>query len=138
MHEKLKSLLADDTLYIAFLLILVGIGSFGLGRLSMSESRQKTMETAPNVQLLASSSIITPKISTSSTDGSVNGAVVVTASETPRPAVDGPYVASKSGSKYYLITCAGVKRIKDANKVFFTTKQEAVAAGYTPATGCSM
>jgi hypothetical protein len=48
----------------------------------------------------------------------------------------GKYVASKSGTKYYLPTCSGAKRIKEANKVWFASVEEAQAAGLTPASNC--
>jgi hypothetical protein len=48
----------------------------------------------------------------------------------------GQYVASKTGTKYYLPWCGTAKRIKDDNKVWFATKAEAEAAGYTPAKNC--
>lgn len=46
------------------------------------------------------------------------------------------YVASKNGKAYYLPTCGGVSRIKEENKVYFATKQEAESAGYRPAGNC--
>jgi hypothetical protein len=46
------------------------------------------------------------------------------------------YLASKSGTKYYLPTCAGAKRIKDENRVWFATVEEAKAKGLTPAANC--
>jgi hypothetical protein len=49
---------------------------------------------------------------------------------------EGGYVASKSGSKYYLPSCSGAKRIKPENQVWFATKEAAVAAGYEPAATC--
>ena len=45
-------------------------------------------------------------------------------------------VASKSGTKYYLPSCAGADRISDANKVWFVSASAASAAGYTPALNC--
>jgi hypothetical protein len=50
--------------------------------------------------------------------------------------VTGTYMASKSGSKYYLPSCSGAKRIKEENEVWFKTKEEAEKAGYGPAAGC--
>lgn len=52
------------------------------------------------------------------------------------PATTGTYVGSKGGTKYHLPTCSGAKRIKEENKVWFSTKEEAMAAGYTPAANC--
>lgn len=49
---------------------------------------------------------------------------------------EGMYVASKSGTKYYLPSCSGAKRIKEANRIWFATKEEAEAAGLTPAVNC--
>ncbi len=51
-------------------------------------------------------------------------------------ATSGQYVASKNGSKYYLPSCSGADRITDANKVWFATKDAAIAAGYAPASNC--
>lgn len=52
------------------------------------------------------------------------------------PATSGTYMASKTGSKYYLPSCGSAKRIKEENRVWFATKQEAEAAGYEPAANC--
>jgi hypothetical protein len=46
------------------------------------------------------------------------------------------YMASKNGTKYYLPTCGSAKRIKEENRVWFGTKAEAEAAGYSPAANC--
>ncbi len=45
-------------------------------------------------------------------------------------------VASKNGKKYYLSTCASVKRINPANIIKFVSASAAIAAGYTPAANC--
>lgn len=54
------------------------------------------------------------------------------------PAVPEPkvYMASKNGTKYYLPTCGTAKRVKEENRVWFATKEEAEAAGYSPASTC--
>ena len=59
-----------------------------------------------------------------------------TAASTTAPVGSGEVVASKTGTKYYLPTCGTVKRIKDANKVWFTSRAAAEAAGYQPAANC--
>lgn len=46
------------------------------------------------------------------------------------------YMASKNGTKYYLPTCGTAKRIKEENRIWFATKAEAAAAGFTPAANC--
>ena len=52
-------------------------------------------------------------------------------------AASGSFVASKSGKKYYPVTCASASRIKDANKVYFQTAAAAMAAGYGAAANCN-
>lgn len=44
----------------------------------------------------------------------------------------GKYVGSKNGTKYYLPTCATVKRIKLENYVWFDSPEDATLQGYTP------
>jgi len=46
------------------------------------------------------------------------------------------YMASKNGTKFYLPTCGTAKRIKEENRVWFATKEEAESAGYGPAANC--
>lgn len=60
--------------------------------------------------------------------------VVVVESAPVAPKMD--YVASKNGTRYYLMTCGGVGRIKEENMVYFKTSTEAREAGYTPAKNC--
>jgi small subunit ribosomal protein S1 len=45
-------------------------------------------------------------------------------------ATDAPFVASKSGKKYYAVDSAGGKKIKAENRVYFKDEKEAEAAGY--------
>lgn len=47
------------------------------------------------------------------------------------PATDG-LIGNKEAKIYHLPTCKLVLKIKPENKVAFTTKEEAVKAGYAP------
>jgi len=44
--------------------------------------------------------------------------------------------AAKTGSKYYYPNCAGLKRIKVENLVYFASESEAEKAGYELAKNC--
>lgn len=114
MEDKIKSILSGD-MYIVFILIFIGFSSFGLGRLSMLS------ETKESVR------IIYPE------DG-----LTSTGERVPAPALDTAalYVASRNSDKYHLPWCSGAQRISEANKVWFASKAEAEAAGYTPASNC--
>ena len=46
------------------------------------------------------------------------------------------YVGSKTGKKFHLVTCSGAKRIKDSNKIWFASVEEALKLGYEPASNC--
>lgn len=48
----------------------------------------------------------------------------------------GQYVASKTGKSYHLPWCSGAKLIKEENKIWFNSKEEAEARGYAPAGNC--
>ncbi|HWH16295.1 MAG TPA: hypothetical protein VNU25_01790 [Candidatus Paceibacterota bacterium] len=61
---------------------------------------------------------------------------VVSSEPAPVGKASGTYVASKNGTKYYLPSCGGSKRIKEENKIWFDTKEEAESAGYGPAANC--
>ena len=112
MLEKLKLFLKDDQIYYSILVLLIGILSFFLGRMSADEiSSLKNL--LPNQN-----------------QGSV---IVSTPAENQ---ADIYMVASKNGSKYHLPWCPGASQIKDANQVRFENKADAEGQGYTPAANC--
>lgn len=46
-------------------------------------------------------------------------------------------LASKSGTKWYFAHCSGAKRIKEENKIYFSSIQEAENRGLEQASGCN-
>lgn len=48
----------------------------------------------------------------------------------------GHFVSSRTGSVYYLPDCAGAKRIKDENRIWFMSREDAEARGLRPAKSC--
>jgi hypothetical protein len=88
--------------------ILVALGSFGLGRLSA------LMEARPLIQLKEApqEATILPLH------------------------MGGLYVASWSGSVYYYPWCDGAQKILPQNQRWFTSEAAARSAGYTPAKAC--
>jgi len=102
---------------LAILIALLGILSFGLGRLSAQTHKQATILSCENLEPL--------------TFASTNETV---SSQTSTPG--GTIVASKNGAAYHFPWCSGAKRINEENKVWFKTKEEAEAAGYRAAANC--
>lgn len=120
---KVKSFYLDNKsdLYIAAIIFLVGMASFGLGRLSVLWPKKEPI-TITNGQLPVTDNSISKKAS--GEEASVSAAV------------EGKYVASKSGAAYHYPWCQGALKIKEANKIWFQTKEEAEKAGYKPAGNC--
>jgi hypothetical protein len=123
-YSQEKGLKIRGDLYIIIMIILVGTASYGLGKISSFEKNKtpisilKTKEYMNSLVLNDTSNTKTENqpIQTQQTDVKV--------------------VASKSGTKYYYPWCAGVSRIKEENKIWFNSIEEAKSAGLTPASNC--
>jgi hypothetical protein len=99
--------LVDDWgLYMA--IILLGLASFGLGRLSALESLKQPL--------------------------TVSQAAAAAAPHTMDPG--GHYVASRAGAVYYYPWCGGASSIAPENQVWFKSEEAAKGAGYSPAKNC--
>ena len=115
--KKIKLYEAD--LIISAVIILVAFSGFGLGRLSKIEENKIpiTIENS-SANIISSQNInATPQL------GGVAAKL-------------GGIVASKNGAKYYFPWCSGALRIKDENKIWFSSEDEAKKAGYSPAANC--
>jgi len=118
--------------FIAILIVLVGTASFGLGRLSNTNTgsngggiRIFTPENMPAGVIYSGGEFK----DSSATSKSVSQEVYV-------PDQGGEVVASKSGSKYHFPWCGGAKQIAEKNLITFASIEEARKAGYTPAANC--
>ena len=102
---------------------LVALIAFGLGRFSRLEEAREPVR----IENLATPSVVPVKV------GATNHTNTASA-QTPSQA--GQFVGSKNGNKYHYPWCAGAQRIKEENKIWFASTEEATAKGYTPATNC--
>ena len=131
MQEKLKSWLGNDQVFYGLLLILVGLGSFALGRLSLSP--ELPGPTAA-VDFLTASAL--PALDSEEVKPDSGQLVdIKTEVQESGKSVEA-VVASKSGTKYHLPSCTGAKQIKPDNLITFASQEEAKSAGYTPAANC--
>ena len=56
----------------------------------------------------------------------------------PSPAAaQGAYTASTKSDKFHLPSCSSASRISEDNRVWFQTRDEAIAAGYSPCGKCN-
>lgn len=115
-----------NDLFIAALIFLVGMASFGLGRLSAAWPKkepiriEKTENSDTALQRTDNKNL--------KENEKFAGSAVLSAK--------GKYVASKSGKAYHFPWCSGALKIKESNRVWFNSKEDAEAAGYTPAANC--
>jgi hypothetical protein len=101
----------EKDLILATVIILVALISFGLGRLS------KIRENKAPITITETGFRVAPVAETQFQE---SGAVI----------------ASKNGAKYHYPWCAGAQSIKEENKIYFSSTEEARKAGYTPASNC--
>jgi hypothetical protein len=121
--SKIESLRTE--FLTAVLLILVALGAFGLGRLSALESSR------PEVKILSASALRSEGDIIETNNDEINNKA-----STPPLNEGGKVIASKTGTKYHLPWCSGAKTIKEENKIWFDSYQDARDAGYLPASNC--
>lgn len=107
---KIKNLLRDliGEWGLIGVVFLLGLASFGLGRLSALE------DTKPVVSIQQ-----------------VSEEVRLRAMHT-----GGLIVASRKGTSYHYPWCAGAQSMAEGNKIWFANETEAKASGYVPAKNC--
>jgi hypothetical protein len=121
--EKIKQFIESEKgkdIMVVLIVILVGLSSFELGRLSKDKDF-----SGVKIEYLTQDSI-----QTTNHESTTDRSKALSPSETK------PFFASSNGSKYYYIGCSGGKTIKQENKIYFTTKEEAERAGYELSTSC--
>ncbi len=131
--EKVNEWRQEHTtdLFTAVVIFLIGMGGFGLGRVSVLWREKTPLEiTEPGGAEAAQEP--------SSPFGAGDGQTASAANSARTSAGDarGRYIASRSGAFYHYPWCPGAAKIKEGNKIWFATKEEAVAKGYKPASNC--
>ncbi len=123
IFHKIKSRVGLDNITIVYLFVIigVGIGSFAMGRLSVSDiyNRSENMAQVKQESFVES-------VEENNVDISI----------TEEMQLEKRYVASKNGKMYYPLGCSGAKRIKKENEVWFSTTEEAEKSGYTKSSTC--
>lgn len=115
---------------LAVLIVAVSLISFYLGRMSVGGSEHIPLSQAN------SASVIETKMPESQVSTEVTSSSTTQISTQAVGGEQGNYVASRNGTKYHLPWCTGAKQIKEGNKVWFASKEDAEKAGYTPAANC--
>ena len=117
--QKIKQFLENETgkdVLIVIIVILVGLGSFGLGRLS-----KKAQNEGLRVEYTNEGASVINSLNTSEND---------------LKQTSNAFFASSKGTKYYSVTCSAGKTIKQENRIYFNTREEAEGAGYELSSSC--
>lgn len=131
--EKIKQFLESEKgkdILIVVIVILVGLGSFELGRLSKETNSSGLKIEYPGQGSNQSSNVISALEYSNILQ---NDKISTTRNSNPAGKT---FFASNRGSKYYSISCSAGKTIKQENRVWFTTGEEAERAGYTLSSSC--
>ncbi|MFZ2150309.1 MAG: hypothetical protein WAV15_04080 [Minisyncoccia bacterium] len=129
---KIKQFLDSDKgkdILVVMIVILVGMGSFELGRLSKGSS-------SSGIQI----EYLNPE--GAEAVNQTGNAIQAIQYADPEPfstlnSSGKNFFASNRGSKYYSLGCSGGKTIKQENRIYFATAEEAEKAGYTLSTSCN-
>lgn len=105
---------------VILIVILVGLGSFELGRLSKNTPSSGIKVTYPDKV----------ETQTANTLEALNSTKMTTDTQSKT------FFASSRGSRYYSVGCAAGKTIKQENRIYFNTKEEAERAGYVLSSSC--
>ena len=124
--QKIKSFLESEKgkdILVVIIVILVGLASFELGRLSKQSSGSGIKILYENQSGNVESSV----------DGGIeNIPKTLLSTDTS----DKNFFASSKGKKYYSVGCSAGKTIKQENRVYFNSSTEAESAGYTLSSTC--
>ncbi len=126
--EKIKQFIDSEKgkdLLTILIVILVGLASFGLGRMSTKEN------SSPGVKITYPAG---PANAISALDST--SPYIKNEKTSQNTISSGNYFASIRGKKYYSLDCSGGGTIKDTNKVWFKTEEEAQKAGYEISSTC--
>ncbi|MES2416125.1 MAG: hypothetical protein V4504_00260 [Patescibacteria group bacterium] len=134
--EKIKYFLQSEKgkdLLIILIIILVGLASFMLGRLSKQAQNSDFKVIYPEEQANAISGLNSAK---NSQNQQISVPKVSAINDENISIPQGNFFASKRGKKYYPLGCSAGKTIKDTNKVWFATGEDASKAGFELSSSC--
>ncbi len=124
---KIKLFLESDKgkdILVVIIVVLVGLGSFELGRLSKNSDN-------PGIKIECGS------LGADGLKSAYKGQIEpLSGSNISQSQGSGNFFASSKGSKYYSISCSAGKTIKQENRIYFNTAVDAEKAGFELSSSC--
>ncbi len=138
--QKIKQFIESDRgkdIFVVMIVLLVGLSSFGLGRLSKDTTNQGVQVEYLNLNDSNQGNVLSAFTKEANTN-SISSGTQVNSNKLPSVSnsVGKSFFASNRGQKYYSIGCSAGKTIKQENRVYFATKAEAEKAGYELSSSC--
>ena len=121
--QKIKAFVESEKgkdILTVIIVILVGLGSFELGRLSKENGATGIEIEYPNQM----------------TNQAAEYSSLLQNTRIEKDSSEKNFFASNRGTKYYSIGCSAGKDIKQENRIYFTKKEEAERAGYELSSSC--
>jgi hypothetical protein len=128
--QKIKQFVESEKgkdVLIVIIVILVGLASFELGRLSKGN-------TSSGIKIEYTGGMQGQGANLISSIGESSSLLQKTA--TPANASGKNFFASNRGTKYYSAGCSAGKSLKQENRIYFDTKEAAEKAGYELSSSC--
>jgi hypothetical protein len=126
--EKIKCFCTNTAwseIIVIFIILLTGINAFYIGSL-------KKLNLNGNVELILQKGVFVLDFAEKSGKNVLSGAGNLDSES----GLEKSFVASKNGTKYYPVGCSGANRIKEENKIYFSTEKEARDRGLGPSKNC--
>ncbi len=127
--EKIKQFIENEKgkdILIVIIVILVGLISFELGRLSKGN-------TSSGIKIEHSNELQGQEAAAILSENSLSASSDTTATQN---SVGKNFFASSRGTKYYPLGCSAGKTLKQENRVYFATREDAEKAGYALSSSC--
>lgn len=124
--EKIKQFIESEKgedILVVIIVILVGLGSFELGRLSKEGSSSGIKIEYTNQNGTQEANVVS----------AISSSIKISAAEN---SAGKNFFASNRGTKYYSLGCSAGKTIVQKNRVYFATREEAEKAGYELSNSC--
>lgn len=140
--QKIKQFIESDRgkdIFVVIIVLLVGLSSFGLGRLSKNTTNQGvSVEYLNQDQMNQNQGNVLSAFTEETNTNTIKSGTQVNSNKLPSVSnsVGKSFFASNRGQKYYSIGCSAGKTIKQENRVYFATKAEAEKAGYELSSSC--
>ncbi len=117
-----------EGLFLATAIVIIGLISFGLGRLSARyDSGALEIDSTP-ISTNAVEGLASSQNQDASMTADVSGALGA--------AVEQKIIGNKQSKIYHLESCPGALKMRQENKVFFASISEAQKAGFRAAANC--